>query len=140
VANRRSNNLINVEARALVMRVEVCDGVPLRRFATLELERSEVMFFALTWTVVHPITETSPFWGKTARDLESDQTEIIILMRGFDDTFGQNVHARYSYRYDEIAWGKRFLPAFEVEASGDLLIDLKRLGAATAAPLPEQSK
>lgn len=140
VANRRSNNLINVEARLLVMRVEICDGVPIRRFASLDLERDEVLFFALTWTVVHPITESSPLWGKTARDLESDQTEIIILMQGFDDTFGQNVHARYSYRYDEISWGERFLPAFEVEASGDLLIDLERLGAATAAPLPEQSK
>ena len=139
VANRRSNNLINVEARALLMRVEVCDGVPLRRFDNLQLERAEVMFFALTWTVVHPITETSPLWGKTARDLESEHTEIIIQMRGFDDTFGQNVHARYSYRFDEISWGQRFLPAFDVEASGDLLIDLERLGAATAAPLPEQS-
>jgi inward rectifier potassium channel len=136
VANRRSNNIINVDARVLLMTVEVCDGVPQRRFATLELERTEILFFALTWTVVHPITKKSPLCGKTARDLEGQQTEIIILMRGFDDTFGQNVHARYSYRYDEIAWGERFAPAFEVEPSGDLLIDLERIGSTTAAALP----
>lgn len=136
VANRRSNNIINVEARVLVMTVEVCDGVPQRRFAPLELERPEILFFALTWTVVHPINEKSPFWGKSAKDLEAQQTEVIILMRGFDDTFGQTVHARYSYRWDEIAWGERFAPAFEVEASGDLLIDLERIGSTTAAVLP----
>jgi inward rectifier potassium channel len=140
VANRRSNNIINVEANVLMMTVEVCDGIPQRRFAKLQLERPEIMFFALTWTVVHPINETSPLWGKTARDLEAEQTEFIILMRGFDDTFGQNVHARYSYRYDEISWGERFLPSFEVEAGGDLLIDLKRLGATTPAALPEESR
>ena len=136
VANRRSNNIINVDARVLIMTVEMCDGVPQRRFTPLTLERAELLFFALTWTVVHPIEEKSPLWGKSAADLEREQAEIIILMRGFDDTFGQNVHARYSYRYDEISWGARFSPAFEVEASGDLLIDLKRIGSTTAAALP----
>jgi len=138
VANRRSNNIINVDARVVLMTVEVCDGVPQRRFAALDLERSEIMFFPLTWTVVHPINEASPLWGKTAEDLRSQQTEIIILMRGFDDTFGQTVHARYSYRYDEISWGERFAPAFEVEATGDLVIDLESLGKTTAAALPAQ--
>jgi inward rectifier potassium channel len=136
VANRRSNNIINVEARVLLMTVEVCDGVPQRRFVTLELERTEILFFALTWTLVHPINESSPLWGKTAQNLESEQIEIMILMRGFDDTFGQNVNARYSYRYDEIEWGARFLPAFDVEPSGDLVIDLKRIGSTTPAALP----
>jgi inward rectifier potassium channel len=136
VANRRSNNIINVDARVLIMTVEVCDGVPQRRFAALELERNEILFFALTWTVVHPINERSPLWGKTAAQLTAEQTEIMILMRGFDDTFGQTVHARYSYRYDEIEWGARFAVAFEVESGGDLLIDLERIGATVAAELP----
>jgi inward rectifier potassium channel len=136
VANRRSNNIINVDARVLLMTVEVCDGVPQRRFAALDLERTEILFFALTWTIVHPINEKSPLWGKTTKDLEAQQTEVIILMRGFDDTFGQNVHSRYSYRWDEIEWGARFAPAFEVEASGDLLIDLERIGSTLPAPLP----
>jgi inward rectifier potassium channel len=136
VVNRRSNNIINVSARVLIMTVEVCDGIPQRRFSPLELERNEIMFFALTWTLVHPINENSPLWGKTAKDLESDQIEIITLMQGFDDTFGQNVHARYSYRYDEVEWGSRFVPAFEVETSGDLAIDLERIGSTIPAPLP----
>ena len=139
VANRRSNNIINVESQVLLMTVENCDGLPQRRFVRLDLERAEVLFFALTWTVVHPIVEGSPLWHKSARDLESEQAEVIILMKGFDDTFGQNVHARYSYRHDEISWGQRFLPAFEVEAGGDLLINLERIGATTPATLPEKS-
>jgi len=139
VANRRSNNVINVEAQVLLMYVEICNGLPIRRYNKLELERQDILFFALPWTVVHPITEASPFWDKTAKDLEAQQTEIIILIRGFDDTFGQNVHARYSYRYDEIIWGARFTTAFAVESSGDLAIDLKRIGSTIPAELPAAS-
>jgi inward rectifier potassium channel len=124
VANRRSNNIINVDAQVLVMTVEICAGKLQRRFSKLELERNDLLFFALPWTVVHPITEASPLWGKTPQDLEADQLEIMILIRGFDDTFGQNVHSRFSYRYDEIIWGAKFAPTFDVEASGDLAIDL----------------
>ncbi len=140
VVNRRSNNLINVDARVMLMTVEVCDGVPQRRFAQLTLERQEILFFALTWTIVHPIDESSPFWGKTAQDLEAERAEVIALVRAFDDTFGQNVHARYSYRFDEIEWGARFVPAFNVEPGGVLSIDLNRIGSTTPAQLPEVSK
>ena len=118
------------------MTVEVCDGLPQRRFASLELERPEILFFALDMDGGSSDQQDSPLWGKSAKDLEAQQAEVMILMRGFDDTFGQTVHARYSYRWDEIAWGERFAPAFEVEASGDLLIDLERIGSTTAAALP----
>ncbi len=37
--------------------------------------------------------------------------------QAFDDTFAQSVHARYSYRYDEITWQARFQPAFEITAT-----------------------
>jgi len=140
VANRRTNNIINVDARVLLMSVEMCDGRPERRFTALELERPEVLFFPLTWTIVHPITSKSPLFGKTGADLEAMQMELLVLMRGFDDTFGQNIHARFSYRFDEIEWGRKFAPAFEVEKSGDLLIDLARIGSTVAAPLPEAKR
>lgn len=139
VVNRRSNNLINVDARVMLMTVEMCDGIPQRRFFQLTLERPEILFFALTWTIVHPIDEASPFWGKTARDLEAGHAEVIALVRAFDDTFGQNVHARFSYRFDEIAWGEKFVPAFNVEPGGVLSIDLNRIGSTTPAALPEIS-
>jgi len=40
-----------------------------RNFAELKLERKKIFFLALTWTVVHPIDETSPLTGMTAADL-----------------------------------------------------------------------
>jgi inward rectifier potassium channel len=78
---------------------------------------------------VHPIDEKSPLFGKNAADLERLQAELLILIKGFDDTFSQVVNARYSYRYDEIVWGARFAPAFHVDDEGDMVLDLGLVGA-----------
>jgi inward rectifier potassium channel len=136
VVNRRRNNIIDLEARVLLMVVELCDGKPERRYLKLELERPTVLFFPLTWTVVHPIGDDSPLLGKTAQDLERLQAEVLIMMKGHDESFGQTVHARYSYRYDEIVWGARFATAFEVEQNGDLRIEVDKVSLTTPAELP----
>ena len=128
VVNRRSNNLIELESRMLLMTVEFNGDRLRRKYVELELERPKVLFFPLTWTVVHPITPASPLYGKTREDLEHRQAEVLILLKGFDDTFGQTVHTRYSYRYDEIVWGARFAPAFEIEAGGNLRVEINRVG------------
>ena len=83
----------------------------------------------LTWTVVHPIDSESPLWGKTPEDLERVQAELLILLKAYDDTFSQTVLARHSYRNDEILWGKRFAPAFFIDEAGDMVVEVKKVGA-----------
>jgi inward rectifier potassium channel len=139
VVNRRSNSIMDLEARVMLMLVEQDeDGRPKRTFKLLTLERSSVLFFPLTWTVVHPIVEGSPLLGMTAADLEQKQAEVLIMMTGHDESFGQNVHARFSYRYDEIVWGARFAAAFEVENNGDLRIEVNKVSLTVPAELPAQ--
>ena len=48
-------------------------------------------------------------------------------MQGFDDTFSQVVHSRYSYRHDEIVWGAKFMPAFKVDNKGELVVEVDRI-------------
>jgi inward rectifier potassium channel len=129
VVNRRSNSLVEANAQVLLMTVEREDGKPVRRYHQLTLERSSVLFLALTWTVVHPIDEHSPLHDKTAAELAGLQAEIIILIKAYDDTFSQNVISRHSYRHDEFLWGLRFAPAFYVDPAGDLVLELHKLGA-----------
>lgn len=137
VVNRRPNNLIEVEARVMLMTVESVNGRAQRKYNQLELERTQVVFLPLTWTVVHPIDEKSPLYGKSGNDFEHLQAEVVVMMRGFDETFGQVVYARYSYRYDEIIWGVKFSAAFDVDAKGDLMLWIDRVGLTEPAPLPE---
>lgn len=129
IANERSNSLMELEARVMMMSVVgIAGGSPERKFDYLTLERDNVLLFPLTWTIVHAIEEGSPLFGKTAEDLRNLQAELIVFIKGFDETFSQVVHNRYSYRWDEIVWGAKFLPAFRVEESGDLLLEIDKVG------------
>jgi inward rectifier potassium channel len=137
VVNRRQNNLIDLEATLTLMTVEEIGGQLGRKYVNLTLERSQILFFPLTWTVVHPIDENSPLRGKTKDDLKRLHAEVLVMMKGFDDTFGQTVHARYSYRFDEITWGARFAPAFEFDHDGNMHVEVNKVGRCEQAPLPE---
>jgi inward rectifier potassium channel len=128
VVNRRKNSLMELEARVMLMTVDPAEGGFRRKYTILKLEREKVIFFPLTWTVVHPVDMESPLYGKSAEDLRSLQAEVLILIKAYDDTFSQTVLARRSYRHDEIVWGKRFAPAFEVNAEGDLVLDVWKVG------------
>lgn len=128
IANQRSNNLMEVEARVVLMTASGPPGKRERKYQLLPLERDSLLFFALTWTIVHPIDEASPLYGKTAEELEELEAELIIMIKGFDDTFSQTVHSRHSYRYDEFVWGAKFDPAFTIDDSGDLILALDHLG------------
>jgi len=128
VVNRRRNDLMELEARVLLMTVEAGNGQPVRNYRQLQLERERVLFLPLTWTVVHPIDSTSPLYGLTEEDVRRLQAEFMILIKAYDDTFSQTVIARYSYRYNEIAWNRRFAPAFSVDSDGDLVLELQKVG------------
>jgi inward rectifier potassium channel len=129
IANERSNNLMELDVKVMMMSVvKTVAGTPERKFDYLTLERDTVLLFPLTWTIVHPIDSSSPLSGKSAEELIELQAEILIIIKGFDETFSQTVHSRYSYRADEIVWGAKFLPAFRVEESGDLLLEVNKIG------------
>jgi inward rectifier potassium channel len=128
LVNRRSNSLMELEAKVMLMTVDSAEGKLQRNYTMLRLERPGVLFLPLSWTVVHPIDENSPLWGKTAEDMVRLQSEILILVKAYDDTFNQTVLARHSYRHDEFLWNRRFAPAFFVDDDGDLVLELKKVG------------
>lgn len=128
IANARRNQIIELEAKVLFARFEEVNGRPLRRFYPLKLERDRVVFFPLSWTIVHPIDETSPFYGMSPEDLSKTRGEFLVLLTGFDETFSQTVHARSSYMADEVVWNARFADIFNRPADDGLLtIDVRKL-------------
>jgi inward rectifier potassium channel len=127
IANGRDNVVTELEARMLFMTVRSVDGQLKRDYHDLPLERTKIYFLPLTWTIVHPIDESSPLHGKSADDLSRMKAEFLILIKAFDDTFSQTVNARYSYRHDEIVWGAKFNPVFRVDPGGDLVLEVDRI-------------
>jgi inward rectifier potassium channel len=53
-----------------------------------------------------------------------------------DETFAQTVHARSSYKQEEVVWGARFGDMFIPRADGRIAIDMRRLDKIEKAELP----
>ena len=47
------------------------------------------------------------------------------------------VHVRHSYRHEQVVWGARFVPAFEADARGEMVLDLKRLSEIAPSQNPD---
>ena len=137
IVNRRQNSLMELEATVTLMLVDPVDGVLRRDFKVLKLERDRVLFFPLTWTIVHPIAADSPMLGLTQADLEKRQAEVLILVKAWDETFSQTVHQRFSYRYDEIVWDGKFRPAFAINDNGDMVLEVGDVSAYNLAETKE---
>lgn len=132
IVNGRTNQLIEVNAKVSVAIGH--DGA--RRFHELALECENVVLFPLSWTIVHPIDESSPLWGLSERDLREQDAEFFVVLEAIDETFSQGVHARTSYKASEIVWGARFGDIF-IRGEGHVRgVDVARLSDYTPADLP----
>lgn len=128
VANRRSNQIIELQAKIFFAMLDTKSKTPKRLFEKLTLERDSIPFFPLSWTLVHPIDESSPLHGLSADDLERCGAEAMVLLTGIDETFFQTVHTRSSYKAHEIVWDVRFSNMFERHTSGvPRLVDVARI-------------
>jgi len=135
VANQRQNQLLDLSAQMLLSVVEHRGGKTKRRFEPLELERSHISLFPLTWTLVHPISAASPLAGQDAASLRAVDAELLVLLSGLDETFSQAVHSRTSYKAGEIVWGERFADIFERDAAGNpVAVDVHRIHDTEPAP------
>ncbi|MFD2721011.1 ion channel [Hymenobacter monticola] len=122
IANLRNSILIDLQARVILKTVD--EATLDQRYDLLPLERSAISFFPLTWTLVHDITPESPLYGLQAHDYARLGIEVIVQLKGYDDTFAQDVHARNSYTHDEIEWHRRFIRAYEVADDGIAVVNL----------------
>ena len=127
-ANQRGNQILEAEVMLNLLRqTRTSEGHVFRRFQELKVERARTPMFALTWTVLHTIDESSPLYGATREDLLEWQAEIVIVLSGADDIFAQRIHARHSYLPDEILWNQRFEDVLHLDEAGNRIIDYGRL-------------
>ncbi|HCY76668.1 MAG TPA: hypothetical protein DHV28_12180 [Ignavibacteriales bacterium] len=127
VANARPNVMMEMEANAMMTFLDKKNNQFTRKYYPLKLEIKFIYFFPLPWTIVHQIDEDSPLFGKTESDLKELEAEMLVMIKGFDDSFSQTVITRNSYQYDEIEWDLKFVRAFSTDESGETIVDLEKL-------------
>lgn len=141
LANTRDSELFDVGAEVAIARRKSGGGINERQFESLSLERPSVTFFPLSWTVVHPIDESSPMFGLTPEELLDTDAEFVVRLTAYDETTGQTVHVRTSYKADEVKWGVKFVNIIEREsADGIIRVDVTRLNEIEPAAVPSSAQ
>lgn len=137
VANRRNTLLVEIEARLVLAMADVDGDVERLNYFNLPLQIDKVSFLPLSWTMVHQLSGESPLAGLSADDLRARRAELLLIIKGIDEGYMQPVIARHSFRFDEIAWGGKFVRAYDVE-HGAVRLHLSKISAYTPVPAPER--
>ena len=136
IVNRRSNQLIELSAQVFFVIYETVGEMTQQRFYKLPLERSQIALFPLNWTLVHPIDKDSPMHGKSLEALVDANAEFLVIIKGYDDTFAQTVHSRYSYKCEDLIWGAKFDPMYYTDERGMTVVEIDKIDAWTEKELP----
>jgi inward rectifier potassium channel len=126
LANWRGNMVVEGQLRALVLRLQKTqEGDVIRVPHDLPLVRDRTALFALSWSPMHRIDETSPFWGGAAalERLRAEKAEIFLAFTGIDETIGQTIHARHNYKLDDLVYNARFADVLTIDDGGTRTID-----------------
>ena len=124
VANQRDNRIIEAKIRMSLLKNEISpEGHHLRRFYDLKLLRSHSPSFRLSWQVMHPIDEDSPFYGETPISLAELDGEVVITLTGLDATLSQTIHSQHIYLAEDVLWNYRFVDIVQVRKDGSRYIE-----------------
>ncbi|MEX1362618.1 MAG: ion channel [Nannocystaceae bacterium] len=115
-----------VAFEAMVGLLGTAEGEQMRRLVDLPLLRSTTPMFAMTWTVLHTLDESSPLHGYDRVRLEQERVRFIVSMTGIDGTFSQVVHCRYIYGHQDVRWWHRFVDVVSTTDDGRLCIDYRQ--------------
>ncbi|XP_044745837.1 G protein-activated inward rectifier potassium channel 2-like [Coccinella septempunctata] len=102
---------------------------------TLKLEPIGIILWPTE--IVHRITETSPFWDLSAKDLVSRKFEIVVVMEGTALSTNQPSRTVTSYLSNEILWGNTFRSCVKYDTKKkSYKVSHKRFNATTEVYTP----
>jgi inward rectifier potassium channel len=127
LSNAKANLLLEVEVKLLLVMNKFENGKEVRKFYDLPLEMDKINMLALSWTVVHPIDENSPLDQVKEKELAASKAEFMVLIKGLNNTLSQQVHARTSYKPENMEWGAKFSPIFS-DNKGKTVIAMDKIG------------
>lgn len=133
------NFLYNVEVKVSVAMRIMEDDVLKTKFFNMPLDISKATTMVSNWTLVHMINEESPLFGLNKEDIKNAQTELLIFVQGFDESFSNTVISRTSYSCDDFVYGAKFVPMYHPNAENtSTILHLDKLDEFTEAELPVQ--
>lgn len=127
IANQRHQAIADAGAKLTLLHTRTLpNGVAMRRFVDLALERSDAPMLALSWTLIHPINPDSPLYGLSAQDLIENEMALIVSVNGYDESISSSITTRYLYAAESIVFGHEFVDVLSTLEDGRIALDLTR--------------
>jgi inward rectifier potassium channel len=127
-ANARNAFISEATAKLWMLRaITNAEGRRFVGFEPLRLLKSENPVLALSWTLFHPIDADSPLYGLSEDELIASETNFVVSVRGYDETAGQTVHARYTFTAQDIRPGHEFVDIHSLDENGMRHIDYAKI-------------
>lgn len=128
LSNAKLGQLIEAEAELIISMVETSNSIPQRKFYNVKLTNSKMTFFTGSWTISHIIDKESPIYHLDNNDFKKKYVEFILLIKATDDTYGQTVHSRISYIWNEVEWNASYRPIVEISDNQKTTINIRNVG------------
>jgi inward rectifier potassium channel len=142
IANGRRSLLFDATAHLnLLLSIRGKRGETIRRVHELHLLRSRLPMFPLTWTLMHPIDDTSPLRGYDAALLREHDARLWLGLEARDVVLAALVVDTKGYAPDEIMFGMRYADLLSFDAYGQPVADLSAVSRLEpdVGPEPTQS-
>lgn len=122
MASFKNNSISEVEVKILLAVKEEENGELVNKFYPLDTVISRINLLSLSWTLVHPINDKSPFWGLDEKTAQLMPMEIMVFVKGFDEIYSNQVITRTSYLNSEIIWNGKFKIMYRPDAKNNTTI------------------
>lgn len=127
IANTKDNKIMNLETKVSATWFKKVKGQEVRQYELLNLERDKIFLFPLSWTIVHPLDEKSPFFGKSREDFKKMNVEFLVMLEGYDESYNQEIYSNTSYTCDEVVWDAKFSMMFYSDKENGTVLELDKI-------------
>jgi inward rectifier potassium channel len=137
MANARSNFITEATAKLWILSPTVSqEGKRMIAFERMRLLKSENPTFALSWTLFHPIDDSSPLFGKDEDTLGETEMNFVVSIVGFDEASGQIVRARDVFTAQDVCFGHEYVDFIWLDEQGMRHIDYAKIDETRPVSFP----
>ena len=136
MVNERETAILDVQLDVGVLIDASEDGHRFRRFVDLPLVRARIPIFAMAFTAMHVLDDTSPL--RSIENHEEDLLFLLVTVRGVDANTLQPVYARTLFRSHQVRFGQGFGNMVEPGADDVPVVDLAKLDELVPRPFTKR--
>jgi len=131
VGNGRMSLLANADAHVnAIIKEESPEHLSFRRVHELRLAKERLTVFAMTWTLLHELDETSPLYGLSPEQIIEREVRLVAFIEAHDHALGVRVNNIHNYAPEDILFGMRYQDSITIDdATGSANVDLGKIGA-----------